>query len=757
MPMSPRQLVPRQPRPLPPSSAPRAITGTSGDSQIALVWQASSTYAGTPITDYRIQYSSDDGATWTTFSRPASSATSATVTGLTNATSYLFRVAAMSGGRIGPFAVASHTLAPFIYDPAKLTLVYDTSKEPANNTVNVPLANFNVTIDWGDGTSEAASGTVATTRSKTYSSPGIYVVQISGTMTQLNHTSATNRAKLVRCLSFGNLGITSLVSGFNSCANLVQVPLTVPPGVTNVSRMFNGATSFNQPIEMWNTSSVTTFGGSGAVNIMFSSGVFNQSLGGWSLAGITTATNTPGVSSTGMSEENYSRTLIGWATQAAAQGWGARTVQPTTAGTTNRQYSDTQYEPNGPFKSGLEARLYLTAPTSAGGRGWTITGDTFVSDPSISATEVLRQTASGSTENVTVKDAVFQRTTNGTFVSDFNVTMLAVAGSPTSPVITSSDTSILTNPSPQSGGLATFVSPGTVVFTGVAGGRTVNAVAVARSITDSVDTFQSFASGSLAANAVSAVDSRLAGKSAGTSLAMFTAQNHTAAPPTYTRNASFWAADVDLTCCSVWNSTGLNTMAGTLISPRHIAFAAHYQISTGATVRFVAADGTVVNRTMTAKAVHPSFVYPFSNDIAIGVLDSDVPAGVSFARVLPANFSSYLPTVTSTTRIPVLVLDQEEKGLVLDLSFLSSTVGGTFPTNSQRLLFAESIIVGDSGNPVFLIVNGQPVLISMLTSGGQGFGGTNVSAHYDTVNSMMTSLGGGYQLTAVDLSGFPAY
>jgi hypothetical protein len=568
------------------------------------------------------------------------------------------------------------------------------------------------------------------------------------------HTADTNnKLKLVRCLSFGNIGVTSLTNAFRNCPNVIQVPLNLPSGVTLFNSMFVGVPNFNQPIESWNTSSATSLGGA-VVNAMFSSGSkFDQSLGGWSLAALAVgSSNTPAINNTSMSEENYSRTLIGWATQAAAQGWGARTLTAT-----NKRYSDTQYEPNGPFRSGLGARLYLTAPTSAGGAGWTITGDAFTSDAEILVTESLRQTASGSTESVTIKDAVYQRVSGGTFVSDFNVSMLAAAGSPSSPVITSSDTSILTNPSPQSGGVSTFVSPGAVVFAGVAGDRTARAPAVARSITSIVDTFQSFTSGSLAANIVSGVDSRLAGKTAASSLAMFTAQNHVSAPPSYTRNASFWASDVDLTCCSVWNSSGLNTMAGTLISPRHILFAAHYQIATDATVRFVAANGTVVNRTMTAKAVHPNFVYPFSNDIAIGILDSDVPAGVSFARVLPANFASYLPTVSSTARIPALVLDQEEKGLVLDLAFMTSGVGGAFPTNAQRLLFAESVVVGDSGNPVFLIVNGQPVLISVLTSGGQGFGGTNISAHCGTVNGMMTSLGGGYQLTYADLSAFPAY
>ena len=178
----------------------------------------------------------------------------------------------------------------FSYDPTKLVLVYDTSKEPANNTVSVPINNVtgspNVIIDWGDGTSEAH--TTAGFKTKTYASPGIYIVQISGTMTRLNYgtgaSTTNNKLKLVRCLSFGNVGLISLLNAFNSCVNLTQCPDSLPTtsSVTNMEFMFQGATAFNQNIGSWNTSTVRS------MESMFNGcSSFNQPIGSWNTSAVT--------------------------------------------------------------------------------------------------------------------------------------------------------------------------------------------------------------------------------------------------------------------------------------------------------------------------------------------------------------------------------------------------------------------------------------------------------------------------------------
>jgi surface protein len=174
-------------------------------------------------------------------------------------------------------------LRPLASRANPLVLVFDTSKQTANLQVSVPLnGTVNCTIDWGDGTSETHTTTGFKTH--TYATAGIYTVRISGTMTQLNYGTGSldNKPKLVRCLSFGNVGLTSLQNAFRRCANFIEVPPTVPAAVTNMSGMFAFATAFNQNIGGWNTAAVTNM-----ADMFLEATAFNQNIGSWNTAAVT--------------------------------------------------------------------------------------------------------------------------------------------------------------------------------------------------------------------------------------------------------------------------------------------------------------------------------------------------------------------------------------------------------------------------------------------------------------------------------------
>jgi hypothetical protein len=282
------------------------------------------------------------------------------------------------------------------------------------------------------------------------------------------------------------------------------------------------------------------------------------------------------------------------------------------------------------------------------------------------------------------------------------------------------------------------------------------AVTVTTATGTDTDTYTGFLSGSLSAHLVSQVDPQLTGKTAATALPIFTTQNHTAS--TYVRNTACWAAPYvsALTAISPWNSQGGNQLAGILISPRHVLFATHYTAGVGAVMRFIKADNTVVERTITASqavTVTASY-YP---DLTVGLLDSDVPAGIDYARVLPTNWANYLPSLnTISLKPPALCLDQEEKALETDVLALNTMAQFVQPTTALRSAFYEDKIGGDSSNPACLIVNGQLVLLTCWTNGGAG-SGTSVVDQRAAVDAIMTSLGGGYTTTAVNLSGFNSY
>ena len=68
----------------------------------------------------------------------------------------------------------------------------------------------------------------------------------------------------------------------------------------------------------------------------------------------------------------------------------------------------------------------------------------------------------------------------------------------------------------------------------------------------------------------------------------------------------------------------------------------------------------------------------------------------------------------------------------------------------KGLWVAGKLIVGDSGNPSFLLVNGEPVLLETHTTGGFGAGPFfSDPENFAAINRMMRALGGTAQLETV--------
>jgi hypothetical protein len=97
--------------------APTSVTATAGNAQATVSWTAPTVLAQTPITDYSVQFKTASQTVWTPFTDGTSTATSATVTGLTNGTAYQFRVAAVNGIGTGAYSTASVAVTPVAGDP----------------------------------------------------------------------------------------------------------------------------------------------------------------------------------------------------------------------------------------------------------------------------------------------------------------------------------------------------------------------------------------------------------------------------------------------------------------------------------------------------------------------------------------------------------------------------------------------------------------------------------------------------------------
>lgn len=363
---------------------------------------------------------------------------------------------------------------------------------------------------------------------------------------------------------------------------------------------------------------------------------------------------------------------------------------------------------------------------------------------------VSRVTASGGTSSATVYDTVVSRESPATTVTDYLVTIVSSQWPRTNGVevtVTSENPAILSNPVD---GLMSYVSDGDVGIIATSSLVTLtNTVTCSTAIGQTIDTVTNFVAGSLTKHIRDAADALLTGKDPSTTRAIFSSVNETTT--NYVRNASLWCGDLsNLACPSPWNSEAGRYKAGTLISKRHILFAAHYQIATNSAIRFIAADGSVVERTMTAKQIMPNYS-PYYPDLCVGLLDSAVPDSIPFAKVLPTNWASYIPTLAQT---PALSTDQNDNLNVCNITGIGPKVSFGAPTNSVRLPFYSTPVVGDSGNPIFWMINGQLVMLSAFTT---PINGTSVMDQYTNINTVMTNLGVTNQLTDVDLSGFPTF
>jgi surface protein len=180
----------------------------------------------------------------------------------------------------------------------------------ASDSLRIPLVGTGLTIDWGDGnTDTGVTSSAASPASHNYSASGIYTVNVSGSLTQVNYsnTAARDKLKLIDISQWGNAAWTSFSVAFHGCSNLVGSFTDAPDlsNVTNMVAIFSNTSSFNQPINTWDVSNVTDM----FAMFQFASS-FNQSVNTWDVGNVTRMDNM--FRSVTLSTANYDAILIGW-------------------------------------------------------------------------------------------------------------------------------------------------------------------------------------------------------------------------------------------------------------------------------------------------------------------------------------------------------------------------------------------------------------------------------------------------------------
>lgn len=182
--------------------APTSVAGTAGNAQVALTWTAPTSTGGAAISGYKIEYSANNGSSWTTAtSNTGSTSTSYTATGLTNLTTYLFKVSAINVAGTGTASSNSASITPGAQTPT-------ISSHPASSTRTAGQSvTFSVSASVTDGGTLSyqwkKNGTNVGTNSASYtistvssSSADTYTVTVTNTKNSTTASVTSNIASL---------------------------------------------------------------------------------------------------------------------------------------------------------------------------------------------------------------------------------------------------------------------------------------------------------------------------------------------------------------------------------------------------------------------------------------------------------------------------------------------------------------------------------------------------------------------------------
>ncbi len=168
--------------------------------------------------------------------------------------------------------------------------------------------------------------------------------------------------------------------------------------------------------------------------------------------------------------------------------------------------------------------------------------------------------------------------------------------------------------------------------------------------------------------------------------------------------ANNWTSQFDFSGVS-WN----DNRTATAISRRHVAMAGHFTRHLSTPLVFHDRDG----RAHTRRLVGIRTIQDLG-DIAIGVLDSPLPPEIAHYPLAAPGDANYKRAVLVTDQTRTISVHRigPVKGRRVQL--------GYDPQLDRR--YWRNLVVGDSGNPAFIMENGRLLLLTTFTNGGPGRG-----------------------------------
>lgn len=192
---------------------------------------------------------------------------------------------------------------------------WNTSNHGVSNatTITLPLVStgtYDFNVSWGDGQTSTITIFNSVNVTHTYVSAGVYTLNITGVIYGWEFNGGGDAPKLIQISHWGGLrlgnaghyfegasnlvltandsldlnGTTSLQYAFANCSSLGAVGTMNrwdTAGIFEMSDMFEGASSFNQPVSAWDVSHVGDMSG-----MFWGATSFNQSLASWAVQNV---------------------------------------------------------------------------------------------------------------------------------------------------------------------------------------------------------------------------------------------------------------------------------------------------------------------------------------------------------------------------------------------------------------------------------------------------------------------------------------
>lgn len=240
-----------------------------------------------------------------------------------------------------------------------------------------------------------------------------------------------------------------------------------------------------------------------------------------------------------------------------------------------------------------------------------------------------------------------------------------------------------------------------------------------------------------------------------------------------------WQSKADLSSMSVQNTWSNNGKGGGVaVSPCHILQSHHYANQLNKHLWFANSVGAMARRTLVAQT------QVAGSDINVGLLNQDLPAGFTFARVMPSDWTMWLPSPWFTVyrrnwlnqfgigeaafcgiqgRISDTYQSLDNASTFPNPPANPSQIGGPYANIASSWSFDTTpylvmrtprlhpaltpwnmpVFDGDSSGGVFFLLNNTPVLLAVIHDTGDVWSsGSNALFNFNAqINTSMAALG----------------